>query len=177
MDIITERNKHEHYDFIIGRGQDEPNEYLNFPLNPMFHNRNIIYIDPNPVMNADIKQPLQDVDFSYFGICKYQDRKENINVRFIFDWSSFYCGALQCLTDIVLKIGRRCQILVPLNKEELYIPKDIINTLNNKIFTLSTTEGKYILFDWTQEHKLPINKKMSTYINCERYINIHAFDF
>ena len=167
----------DHYDFIIGRGQNEPNEYLNFPLNPLFNNRNIIYIDPNPQMNADIKQPLQDVDFSFFGLCKYQDVNETIRVRFIFDWSSFYCGALECLTDIVLKLGRRCQILVPLNKDEPMLPKNIINTLNNKLFTLSTAEGKYILFDWSKETILPHGKKMSTYVNNERYIKIDVFDY
>ena len=81
------------------------------------------------------------------------------------------------MTDIVLKLGRRCQILVPLNKDEPMLPKDIINTLNNKLFTLSTAEGKYILFDWSKETLLPHDKKMSTYVNNERYIKIDVFDY
>ncbi len=154
-----------HYDFIIGRGRNEPQGYMNFPLHPIFKDRNVIYIDPNIAMDADIKQPLQDVDFSVFNI-------NEAKIRFIFDWSSFYCGALQTLTDTMIKLNKPCQIYVPLNKEEKLIPRDIVNTLRNNIYTLSTTEGRYILFDWKKDKILPESKRMSTYMNVERYVKI-----
>lgn len=154
-----------HYDFIVGRGHTEPSGYMNFPINPIFNNRNIIYIDPNIAMNADIKQPLHEVDFSVFNI-------EDAKIRFIFDWSSFYCGALQTLTDTMKKLNKSCQIFVPLNKDEKSIPRDIVNTLINKIYTLSTTEGKYILFDWSKDKTLQENERMSSFINSEKYIKI-----
>lgn len=154
-----------HYDFIIGRGHKYPVGCMNFPLNPYFRNRNIIYIDPNSAMDADIQQPLQDVDFSVFDI---RDEK----IRFIFDYSSFYCSAIQTLTDTMIKLNKPCQVYVPLYKEEKQIPLDIIRTLTNKMYTLSTTEGKYILFDWSQNDVLPENMRMKTHLNSERYVRI-----
>lgn len=171
-EAINKYGVNEHCDFIVGRGKKQPIGYMNYPLNPIFYTRNIIYIDPNTETGADINQYLNDVDFSIFNICKEQDPNEHIQIRIIFDWSSFYCGALQNLVHTMIKIGRRCQILVPLNKDENIVPRDVYNTLNNKLFTVATVEGKYILFDWSKDNLY----KMSNYINNERYIKIDVFD-
>lgn len=171
------------YDFIVGRGRNVPKNYMNFPLNPRLQSRNLIYIDPNPVMDSDIKLMLHEVDFSYFGICKDQDPDEDIMVRFFFDWSSFYCGAMQNLTNTVLRIGRRCQIFVPLNKDENQIPADVKRELCSDIFTLNLVGGKYPMFDWTSTEQV-INGMtrslsnvsfMDADINPKCYLRIDAY--
>ena len=163
-------NFNSHFDFVIGRGKVYPIGYMNIPLNPRLYNRNLIYIDPNLEMDADIKQRLHEIDFSIFGICKDQDITESIDIRFIFDWSSFYCGALHSLTNVIMGIGRKCQILVPLSKNENTIPSDIKSELSSDIFTISLVEGFYPLFDKTNNIKL-----LEDYINSSRYIKIYAY--
>ena len=173
-----------HFDFIVGRGRSYPKGYINFPLNPFFIHRNVVYIDPNPDMNADVLKYLDDVDFSNYGICDSHDPDCKIDVRIIFDWSSFYCGALSNLTNTITKIGRRCQILVPLNAPESLIPSEIIRELDNNIFTISIVEGAYPLFDWSKE-KLIIAKTddrdinqtaISNHVNPKKYIRIDGYD-
>lgn len=172
-----------HYDFIIGRGKNAPRSYMNFPLNPKLRKRNLIYIDPNPSMDSDIKQMLHDVDFSFFGICKEQDPMEEINVRFFFDWSTFYCTAVQSLTNVILGIGRKCQIFVPLNNDEKTIPSDVKRELCSDIFTLTIVEGTYPLFDWnatnqtSESENLPhtFTTSMRSVMNPDRYMRIDAY--
>src|SRR5690606_14281736 len=53
-----------HIDFIIGRGTKEPKNYLNIPLSSSFCDRNVVYIDPEPSVCANVKLLLEDVDFS-----------------------------------------------------------------------------------------------------------------
>jgi hypothetical protein len=135
-------------------------------------------------MNADIKQCLNEVDFSLFDVCKDQDPNENISVRIIFDWSTFYCGALQTLTDVVNKIGRRCQILVPLDPHENIVPLDVVRHLANGPYTLTVAEGQHPLFDWSLDGNpiLGTNymngqpKRISDIVNPKRYLRIYAFD-
>jgi hypothetical protein len=166
-----------HYDFIVGRGKNAPNHYMNFPLNPNLQKRNIVYIDPNPAMDADIRQMLDEVDFRSFGICKDQDPKEEINIRFFFDWSSFYCGAIQSLTKVILGIGRKCQIFVPLSKDEQTIPSDVKFRLSSNIFTLALVEGRYPMFDWNEHNDPVIHAKpsMRNVMNPDRYIRIDTY--
>lgn len=179
-DLTFSSNEHEHYDFIIGRGRNEPTNYMNLPINPMFLSRNVVFIDCNPDTHADIQQRIEDVDFSYFGICKDQDPLELISVNIIFDWSSFYCGAMQNLTRIITNIGRRCRIFIPLDRPNNTIPKDIMQVLNNDVFTITLTDGIYPLFDWTKEgdNCLGINlltgkqKNISELVNPDKYILI-----
>lgn len=178
-----------HYDFIVGRGRVEPQENVNFPLNLTLASRNIVFIDPNPSVQADVKQLIQDVDFKHFGILRDQDVYETIDVRIIFDWSSFYCGALQCLPNIIKKIGRRCKILVPLNKDENLIPNDIKQILNppdeSKLFTITLADGRYPLFDWDRispntlrviRKFAPSANSLADVVNPNKYVVISAFD-
>jgi hypothetical protein len=159
-----------HIDFIIGRGRIDPKSYMNFPLNPRIKKRNIIYIDPNDMVDAHIKKYLHEVDFSKFGIHKNQDPLQVIDVRFIFDWSSFYCGGLQFLPEVMGRIDRKCHILVPLNIDEESMPSEIKRCLFGYTYTLTIAEGKYPLFDWS-------NKEfhLSQYMNPNRYILIHVY--
>ena len=173
-----------HYDFIVGRGKNAPNHYMNFPLNPKLQKRNLIYIDPNPIMDADIRQMLDEVDFRSFGICKDQDPKEEINIRFFFDWSSFYCGAIQSLTKVILGIGRKCQIFVPLSKDEQTIPSDVKFKLSSNIFTLALVEGRYPMFDWNENNQedpeqndpvIRAKPSMRNVMNPDRYMRIDTY--
>ena len=174
--------EYKHCDFIVGRGRTELVTHMNLPLNPAFMTRNVIFIDADPNVNPDICQYIENVDFNPFGICNNQDPDEHIEIRIIFDWASFYCGAMQNLTDIVAKIGRKCQILVPLDKTENTIPLDVQRALNNNVFKISINEGYYPLFDWSLEGEdcLGINpmslkpKIMSDIINPDRYMIIYC---
>jgi hypothetical protein len=162
----------QHCYFVIGRGRNEPKGYMNFPLNPQLIDRNITYIDPNSDMDADIKMLLDDVDFTKYGIDKHNDPDELIDIKFIFDWSSFYCGALSCLPKVIKNLGRKCSIYVPLSKDEHLVTDECKRILKEPIFTLLTAEGSYPLFDWTIDKTF----NMSKYINKDRYILIQTYN-
>lgn len=157
-------------DFIVGRGKIYLPGCLNIPLNPKFNERKFITIDPTVDMEADEMKLIQDVDFNVFGITKHHDPDEIIEVKIFFDWSSFYCGAMQELTNIIQRIGRKCKIYVPLSKDENVIPDDIKRNLSSDIFTLNLVEGQYPLFDWNNFAGL------NEYVNPTRYIRIDAYD-
>lgn len=163
-----------HFDFIIGRGKILPKGNMNLPMNPIFAKRNIIYIDSNPNVEADIRKPLHLIDFSSFGITKQQDPNEHISVKFYFDWSSFYCGALQNLTDTIMALGRQCQILVPLDAYSDSLPDIIKPYLESSIFTLTIVEGQFPLFDWSAHESQNISTICSL-LNSQKYICIYAF--
>ena len=134
-------------DFIIGRGRNLPKGFMNIPMNVEFEKRNVIFIDPDPRMNADIKQWLRDVDFRYYGIFKDQDPDSLINLRFIFDWSSFYCGAIDEMINVISKIDHQCEILVPLDNDEHTVPDIIKQSFNGSNFNIMIIHGYYPLFD------------------------------
>lgn len=164
-----------HIDFVIGRGKKYPTRCLNIPINNFFDNRNIIYIDPIPEMGADINSFLHDVDFSSFGICYDQDPECLITIRFIFDWSSFYCGALQNLSSTIKKIGRKCQIFVPLSTDEKDIPQDVKNEISKTdIFKIDLVDGQYPLFDWSKTIRSS-NSLFSREINISEYVNPNKY--
>ena len=159
-----------HIDFIIGRGKNNPHGYRNIPIDPCLMKRNVIFIDPNPAMDSDIKEWLHKIDFSQFGICITDDPEQIINVRFIFDWSSFYCSAVSNMANVIRTIKHRCQILVPLDQNENTMPHIIKVTYNDPIFKPEIIEGLYPLFDWNRDDKQTINV-----INPSRYIRINAY--
>jgi hypothetical protein len=173
----------EHYDFIVGRGRNELPDYMNLPINPVFASRNVVFIDCNPNMQADIQQRIEYVDFSWFGICNEQDPHERISVNIIFDWSSFYCGAMQNLKNIVTSIGRRCHIFVPLDSTSNNIPIDISRELQTSIFTIIVKDGRYPLFDWNKDSDISLGinpmtgkrKIISELVNPNKYMIIYAF--
>ena len=170
LSLATVPRARQHIDFVVGRGHAYPRGYLNIPLNPLMATRCVVYIDPNPDMRADVRQYLQDVDFAEYMITPLDDPDGLVEVRFIFDWSSFYCGAMQLLDSIVKRLGRRCQILVPLCDDEPAIPPDVHRGLGkNKLFSLTTVEGMYPLFDWTRPD-------LCGEVNPHRYMVIRAFE-
>lgn len=157
--------KDKHIDFVVGRGRNNPIGYMNIPLNNNIKNRNIIFIDPNPVMDSDIHKSIKDVDFSQFNILHNQDINRSINIRIIFDWSSFYCTAIYDLPNVIRNIGRNITILVPLSKNENNIPTEIYYNFNDPSFNVSLKNGKYPLFDWSKNHK-EINQNHYIQISC-----------
>ena len=76
------------------------------------------------------------------------------------------------MNKMITMIGRKCQILVPLSKNENTFPTDIIKELNKNIFKLSLVEGSYPLFDWNHTS---LTKENNEFINPNRYINIYAY--
>lgn len=159
-----------HIDFIVGRGRNKPDGHINFPLNMVFKNRNVVYIDPDETTGSDIRQCIQDVDFSQFNISKNDDTNEKIQIRFLFDWSSFYCSAMVHLPDIAKKLKRRFKVLVPLNNDETHVPSEVKQYLHDSIFTLATVDGQYPLFDWNN------NTDNFNLINKKRYMMIYVYD-
>jgi hypothetical protein len=152
--------KERHYDFIVGRGRYEPRDYLNLPLNQQFANRNVIYIDPNPAVNADVKETIGKVDFHLFEICGDQDPENRITVRMFFDWSTVYCGALQTLPLVAKNIGRKFTIYIPLGYDEHKIAGEVARELNDPMFSISLVEGQYPLFNWNENANLESMKKI-----------------
>ena len=157
------RNEY-NYDFIIGRGKIDIPGYLNLPINKYLQSRNIIFIDPDERVGADIQQNVQDVNFS-----QYDDNKI-INIRFIFDWSCFYCTAIYGIVSIVQKLNRKCQFLIPLGIDEKTIPDIIKITLRRPFIKLDLIEGLYPLFDWESD-----GEKIGKFINRSAYILISGF--
>lgn len=180
----TKINQNCHCIFVVGRGRNTPNGYLNLPLNPILSTRNVIYIDQNPDTNPDINDKFQNVDFSYFGICGNQDVNEMIRIKILFDLSTIYCGILDDLCNIIsMNIGRYCDIYVPLNNTENDIPEDIKRSIKNEKFTLSLVYGAYPLFDWRSNADISDMKKqfpnytsIANVVNPNKYIKITAFD-
>jgi hypothetical protein len=176
---IKEQEKIQHIDFIIGRGRNKLKDHLNLPLNPEILKRNIIFVDENERTNADVKKLLEDIDFTNFGICKHQDPFEEIEIRFIFDWASFYCSALYNLKRMMLRLNRKCQIIVPLNVDEKTIPCDVKRELNIPIFDIKIINDQYPLFNWDLNEDLSNMKKFKAntswigdLINPDQYLQI-----
>lgn len=170
-----------HIDFVVGRGRVYPNGYMNIPLNPSLQSRNVIFIDPSDAVHADVKQYVQEVDYSQFGITSQQDRNHDIRVRFIFDWSSFYCGAMQGMEDVARQLGRPFEILVPLSHDEPDVPPDVKRVFNNRIYIPTAEIGEYPLFDWTAgangEFVSSVlgDRSIASFINPTRYIRIFVY--
>jgi len=168
--IINRINRRPHCDFIIGRGKNNKHGNLNLQLNKNFNQRNIIYIDPDVSVCADVQQLIEDIDFSQFGISLEFDPKEEINIRFIFDWSCFYCTAIDHMMDIIHGLNRRCEIFIPLYLNESIIPTIIRTKFNHPFIRIGLIEGQYPLFDW-EDDAVNITK----HINPSKYILISAY--
>lgn len=165
--IITGINKQgEHIDFIIGRGNNEVIGHLNININPYMEFRNIMYIDKSDMSNPDINNYIQNIDFG--EILNHYNK--DCKIRLIFDWATFYCSAMIHMIDIAKSIEREYKILVPLERDEHVIHKDILNYCPHDRFICTLAEGEYPLFDWSKdtEHS-KLNK-----INQNKYILIIA---
>lgn len=159
-----------HIYFIVGRGRNPTQGGMNIPLNSQMKNCHCIFIDAIE-KSADIVQQIEEIDFSTLGISKGQ-KYEKIELRFYFDWSSFYCGAVQDFTAIAQRLNRPFSIWVPLSKGESKVPSDVKRHLDSPIFTLTTAEGKYPLFDW---ERLEGNPDYQNLVNDKNYMICFAF--
>ena len=160
-----------HIDFIIGRGRAYPFKNLNIPLNKSFETRNVVYIDCLKENEPDIESLIEEVDFSIYL------STDDIKIRLIFDWSSFYCSAMDNLPKIAQSINVPFETLVPLTSEEDKIPYEVTKFFDkhNDIFTYQLIDGQYPLFDWNKkiENIFYINKQISSYVNPNKYFKIY----
>ena len=162
---IVNKNNLDHIDFIVGRGHIYPSGCMNIPMNPIFNERNVIFVDSNPTMGADIVDLLENVNFDDYGITS----RSLINLRFIFDWSTFYCSAIYSMKRIAHRLKHRMEIYVPLESDEQMIPSEILSVMDDPIFTITIQDGFYPLFD-------PRIKETYSIFNIEKYIKIQVND-
>jgi hypothetical protein len=163
--------QYDHIDLIVGRGRVSLNGpgHMNIPLNPMFRTgvRNHLLIDSDPWTQADIRDLLENIDFDQ--ILMEQGPGLKI-IKFIFDWSTFYCSAIYSMVKIAHKLKYDFEILVPLDPGEQRIPCEITDVMNDPIFVTTVQHGFYPLFDPD-----PLNKnsdQTKSAINTEKYIMI-----
>ena len=154
-----------HIDFIVGRCRKSHPGGLNLPLHPNLKHRNLIFIDADKEVCPDICSELSNVDFTCFGIDCKQDIQYNIQVRFIFDVSSVFCGGIQSIHSIFMKLRRPFEVYIPLNTNETSVPADVKRILWQPVFRLSIENKAYPLFDWNFT-------KASSYLNPHSYIRV-----
>lgn len=159
---------YDHIDFIVGRGKNYPSECMNIPMNPLLNARNIILIDSNPMMGADIIDLLGNIDFTNFGISSQQDPQNLINLRFIFDWSTFYCSAIDSMVKITKHLKHKMEILVPMESTDQWIPSEILEVMDDPMYRITVEDGYYPLFD----PEVKDSDQLKRIINTEKYIRI-----
>ncbi len=166
---LVQKNGKQHMYFIVGRGRNSNVRSL-ISEDASIKDMNIIYIDLNPEMRADIQSSLDAIKFDEL------DLPNDIDIRFIFDWSTFYCSAIYAFKEIAKQLKRKFMIYVPLYIDEKKIPNEIkrefIDPPTN--FKVEIIEGLYPLFDWNK--KTSNGHKVSSYINPNLYVVI-KYDF
>lgn len=170
LNMLTENN--EHIIFIVGRGRTDVDGNMNFPENKgICETKHVVYVDQSHASHPDINARIQDVNFNTFGITRKYDPNKEINVIFLFDWSTIYCNALPCFPAIGKKLGRKFFIFVPLDKNDDDIPSEYFRELNDA-FQISIINGKYPLFDWSKTNSC--QREIRDFINPDKYILITA---
>ena len=154
-----------HFDFIIGRGRKSHPGGLNLPLHPKFSHRNVVFIDADKDVHPDVCSTLRDVDFACFGIDNKQDIDHSIQLRFMFDVSSAFCGGIQSLHGIFCQLRRPFEVFIPLNTNEFCIPSDMKRILWQPVFQLCLVHAPYPLLDWNY-------KKSAIHVNPNCYVHI-----
>ena len=101
---LGEHKTQRYIDFVVGRGHHPIRGGLNIPINPEFARGNIMYIDSLEEAKPDIQAYLGDVDFKELGITHEDDPTDDIRIRFFFDWSSFFCGAVGSVHTVSSKL-------------------------------------------------------------------------
>ena len=143
MDVL--QNIGRHLLFVIGRGRSPINGGFNFPENPKLKDMNVVYVDANNNSRPDINRHIQNVNFDVFFPTLH-----NTKIIFMFDWSSFYCNAMDALKCISKRIKQRFAVLVPLGINEYDVPSEITQTLTDTMFEICIVHGKYPLFNWNK---------------------------
>lgn len=157
--------KQKHIDFVVGRGRVKYTGGLNLSMSPAFQTRNVVYIDQDSDTRPDITEKFEQLDLTNFGITNNDDPEHDIHIRFIFDWSSFYCGAFLGIHHISTHLRRPYSILVPLHAHENHMPPEIQRVLWQKHYTKNIISGNYPLFDWS-------TRNVSNFVNPDVYVEI-----
>lgn len=132
-----------HIIFVVGRGHSYVTGGFNIPENPTLKNFNVVYVDANPNTKPDIAGHIQNLNFD--ALCP---NDSNIKKFFLFDWSTFYCNALDSLKKIAKRFDMDFDVYVPLGSNENTIPSEVEWLLSDYIFNVTIEFGKYPLFNW-----------------------------
>jgi hypothetical protein len=174
IDIKCETN--DRVNIIVGRGRNEVQGYRNLPLNNIFNNSNILYIDSNEYSDPDILGLLEDIDFTQIGFTDIIT-----DIRIYFDWSTFYCTALPNLIKILNhfknELNRSIKVYVPLYPDDKSLPSDVKKYLIDDNLHLNMkvmlVYGLYPLFEWDNQSRI---KDMKDSINQNIYLMISTYD-
>lgn len=169
-----EQTSHNDFIVVVGRGRTPYRAHLNIPLNPLFNNRNVVYIDASPEVNPDICDQLINVDFTKFGITREQDPECKKSVRIFFDFSSFFCGGIQSIHKIAQQLRRPFEIYTPLSPNENIVPSDIKQIMWQPVYDFILEDGQYPLFDWGTGFVESYGRQnhIAEYVNPNKYIKI-----
>lgn len=169
MDLDKLKNYY-HLFVIVGRGRHDLDGCLNLPLNPQLDNINTLYVDPNAEYKPDVVAHVQNLNFDSFGVTQNTDINGQINLFFCFDYSSFFCTALDALPLMAKHINRPFVVFVPLGPNENSIPSEVPHILHEPHFSVKLIYGRYPLFDWDNSNSKGLHA--ATYINKNVYIGI-----
>lgn len=143
FDSAMFNNIGEHIIFVVGRGHSPVTGGFNIPENPTLRNFNVVYVDVNPNTKPDIAGHIQNLNFN--ALCP---NIPNTKIFFLFDWSTFYCNAMDSLKKIAKRFNMDFDVYVPLGSNENTIPSEVEWSLSDHIFNVTIEFGKYPLFNW-----------------------------
>ena len=165
---------------IVGRGRLDVQGNLNLPLNGgIARDSYILFVDSTDVSDPDIQSNIEELDFTTLGISS-----EITSIKLYFDWSSFYCTAMQNIVAMMNKISRTMRravtICAPLYPGDKTIPDDVKRNilespLNDGDIKLMLVYDAYPLFDWEIENE-KIRENFRANVNPDSYLMITNLD-
>lgn len=163
---------------IVGRGRKPIDGNKNYPLNPALgFDSYVMFIDQLESPDPDIITKIEDLKLEELGISP-----EVNDIRVYFDWSTFYCTAMQNIVKFMTRtkkvIDIPLQVYAPLYADDQSIPGDVkrnvMESPSNKGDThLMMVYGSYPLFDWQDRYSL---EDLKQNVNPEKYIMITNHD-
>ena len=152
---------------ILGRGRLPTPGGANIPQNELLGGR-FLYIDAGSNTRPHVNKPIETMKMAdlYNGYVKC----------IIVDLSSFYCGCIQNLQNIVdelCEVDKQIDIFVPLDKKDKTIPNDIYNQFSKAPFQINEVSGNFPLFDFNKKFRF-MNKDIyaDELVNPQSYIKI-----
>jgi hypothetical protein len=178
-----EENEEEYEDsfrlnVVVGRGRRDLKGGLNFPLNPAIEVcPYLLYVDQNEEPDPDIWTKIEDLRIEEIGLSP-----DITSVRVYFDWSSFYCTAMQEIVRFMNRVrsvtGMSVTVYAPLYADDKSLPGDVkrcvVDSQENKgDIRLMLVCGTYPLFDW---HDMGRITELRKNVNSEMFIMITNHD-
>ena len=163
---------------VVGRGRRDIEGGMNFPLNPAIEVcPYLMYVDQNEGPDPDVQTKIEDLKLEEIGLSP-----EITDLRVYFDWSSFYCTAMQGIVRFMNRVkstmGLPITIYVPLYTDDKSLPGDvkrnIVDSPENRGDTrVMIVYGAYPMFDW---HDLARISEIRQHVNPEMFIMITNHD-